>query len=104
MNMTKMADLITCKLCLQIGVDPYVCSSCSMLFCSKCEKNFNNSTCPCCYKSLAIQKNNFAKRLIDQIECECPNKCGVKLTYGDLKSHNDKCEFKVYECKIKNAC
>ena len=104
MDSKKTTEFITCNICFEIAFDPYDCPNCSCLVCSKCEKLLRKNTCPQCRKTYALKPNNFAKRFIDQIECECPNKCPAKLTYGDLLAHNDKCELKIYECKLIHTC
>ena len=33
-----------------------------------------------------------------------PNECDTELTYGDLKSHLEKCEKRLYLCNLDSKC
>ena len=116
MEKSELLDLVTCCICLEVAVNPYDCSKCFCLICYECKSQLNNSKCPTCRELDSLRLNNFAKKIVHKLSCKCkhiilrsqftlgPNDCEKELTYGDLKSHIEKCEKRQYECNLDSQC
>ena len=86
--------LLTCPICKNLTEDPLECLSCSQIYCKPCNPTF----CKTCNKSSEFQHSKVARKIIMNVEVNCPY-CNQKFKKGDL----DEIHYKVCD-KYKIKC
>jgi hypothetical protein len=104
MKASELHENLKCPICIEFVEEPIECQECFNIFCFSClyssEKSFKFKDCPMCRKIPNFKESQFAKRLLRNIQVECPNDCGELVSRGELKEHIAKCENKQYECSV----
>lgn len=117
----EIPDDLICKMCCNVVKTPLECSQCGVLICTGClpltsiraifssETNQpNKSCCPVC-KTLNKFRNTsrVLSRIINELKLCCKNKdkgCEVIIMLGDLKNHENSCDFKTVKCGNLRYC
>lgn len=96
---------LKCLICLNIVHNPYETTCCGHLFCERCIKKLSDKDpCPVCRnKKLVFRKNNFAYKLLNELDTECPYGCNQKIIYNHIKSHKYQCHNSKFKCSIDNC-
>lgn len=101
---TTFSDIIECKICSGVVVDPVSCQLCDNIFCKTCINDWlkrKNSECPFRCKYQEFQIRPTTKNMIHKIKLYCSNKlagCQEILDYEFYFKHLNLCEFNQYEC------
>ena len=81
-------DLILCKKCQNLLIEPSICTNCLNQYCKNCiDKNkCKEITCPNCQQSNfnEINENN---RMIKKFKFKCIKGCGEELLYDEIENH-----------------
>ena len=118
-----LTNVIQCKICMNILIDPVDCLYCNQTFCKNCINNYlkTNKNCPFdnfvkqnkneennnnnnnnikleknSEKNLKPSSNNINK-LIDSLRLYCSyknNGCNMELCLKEINEHEEKCRFK----------
>jgi len=113
-----LTNVIQCKICMNILIDPVDCLYCNQTFCKNCINNYlkTNKNCPFdnfvkkneeknnnnnkieknSEKNLKPSSNNI-KKLIDSLRLYCSyknNGCNMELCLSEINEHEEKCRFK----------
>ena len=85
-------DSITCPICQNILISPYMCMNCQNVYCKKCIDDWSkrDNKCPNRCENpnyrKSIEKNNALSKL--KFKCK---KCEMELLYDQVQSHVDTC-------------
>ena len=114
-NIQTIMNILKCKKCKNILLNPYDCSKCGNTFCYNCINNQkkNNLPCPFNCKSFEITPSSFGlKKFLNQLKFECKYKmkgCKEIISYTDIEKHERNCIYNTITCpnveckqKIKN--
>jgi hypothetical protein len=102
-NENEILESLKCPICIDYANEPIECQLCNNIFCTLClykEDKLMYKSCPMCRKEPNFKESQFAKRLLNNIPIDCPNKCEITVSRIDIKTHLLKCENRPYECKI----
>ena len=81
-------DLILCKKCNNLLIEPSMCTNCLNQYCQNCinKKKSKERKCPNCEKSNfnEINENN---RLIKKFKFKCIKGCGEELLFDEINNH-----------------
>jgi hypothetical protein len=103
---------LQCIICKEIPRDPCTLDCCEIICCLSCVEqveNIKTFTCPKCDKTGVTKSsmNKFLMRIFENLKLTCRHpKCGLKITFGEIKEHEKFCEFnpdglhKCPECKL----
>ncbi len=97
-------EVIECKICTGIVVNPICCKVCDNLFCKNCIKDWlerRKNECPFRCKFEEFQIRPTTKNMIHKIKLFCCNKekgCSEIIDYENYIKHLNNCEFNLYEC------
>ncbi|KAF2898007.1 hypothetical protein ILUMI_08172 [Ignelater luminosus] len=99
---TEVFKLLECPVCNEcLGSPIYQCRT-GHSFCSSCTSKLND--CPLCHKQLTQTRNYTLEDLVNRVSQVCRNKvlgCTYSGTYGDVKIHEETCDF--YKCPLKTS-
>jgi len=100
----SFAELIKCKICFNILVNPYDCETCGNSFCHSCINNLviNHKQCPFNCHSLRINPSSFGiTTILSTLTFECiykENGCCATIPYLDVINHDKECSFQTTIC------
>ena len=97
--MEKYFNCFNCKELINIVFES---KCCGILYCHNCKSKLINTQCLKCDKPLELQRNNFAQRLLKNINVKCKYGCGLTLSYDKMKEHILTCDKKIYVCSFDN--
>jgi len=103
-NIQTITNILKCKICQNILLNPYDCSKCGNTFCYNCINNLkeNNLPCPFNCKSFEITPSSFGlKKFLNQLKFECKyknNGCKEIISYMDIENHESKCPYNIVIC------
>ena len=111
-----LTNVIQCKICMNILIDPVDCLYCNQTFCKNCIKNYLKTNKNCPFDNFVKQKNdennikieknseknlkpssNNINKLIDSLRLYCSyknNGCNMELCLKEINEHEEKCRFK----------
>ena len=94
----SVKEEVTCTICLDIKIDPIMCTKCQNSYCTKCieywEKKSNQ--CPFKCQSPSYINARVVKNLICKLNFKCKNGCNEIIPFEKIQTH---CDF---ECKKLN--
>ena len=99
-----------CSLCQAILVDPVQCKSCKNRFHHKCLEKFHNETgmCPMqCKKPKFLSIKKEVEKKLQKMQFKCRHHlmgCTKVLTYKEVASHDNDCEFTPVKCEEYKHC
>ena len=119
-----LKNVIQCKICMNILIDPVDCLYCNQTFCKDCINNYLKTNKNCPFDNFVKQKNdennikieknseknlkpssNNINKLIDSLRLYCSyknNGCNMELCLKEINEHEEKCRFK--NRKIMTSC
>ena len=97
--MEKYFNCFNCKELINVVFES---KCCGILYCHNCKSKLINTQCLKCDKPLELQRNNFAQRLLKNINVKCKYGCGLTLPYDKMKEHILTCDKKIYICSFDN--
>ena len=103
-NIKTIMDILKCKLCKKILLNPYDCSKCGNTFCYYCINKLkqNNLPCPFNCKSFDITPSSVGiKKFLNPLKFECKykkNGCQEIIPYMNIENHENNCPFNVTDC------
>ena len=95
----NILQILKCKLCLNILLNPYDCSKCGNTFCYSCINKLkqSNKKCPFGCTEYEITPSSFAiKKFLNQLKFSCLNKengCNEIISYNNIEQHDKNCEY-----------
>ena len=114
-NIKTIMNILKCKICKNILLNPYDCSKCGNTFCYNCISKLKQNKLPCPFncKLFEITPSSFGiKKFLNQLKFYCKfknNGCNEIISYLDIESHENSCPFNIATCpniqckqKIKN--
>lgn len=114
-NIKTIMNILKCKICKNILLNPYDCSKCGNTFCYNCISKLKQNKLPCPFncKLYEITPSSFGiKKFLNQLKFYCKfknNGCNEIISYLDIESHENSCPFNITTCpnnqcrqKIKN--
>ena len=105
----NILQILKCKLCLNILLNPYDCSKCGNTFCYSCINKLkqSNKKCPFGCTEYEITPSSFAiKKFLNQLKFSCLNKengCNEIISYNNIEQHDKNCEYINATCP-NNQC
>ena len=97
--MEKYFNCFNCKELINVVFES---KCCGILYCHNCKNKLINTQCLKCDKPLELQRNNFAQRLLKNINVKCKYGCGLTLSYDKMQEHILTCDKKIYVCSFDN--
>ena len=96
----------TCPICLQVSLNPIVCSDCNHIFCKTCQRSIK---CPLCKRDFREKKlDGLTRRIFETLLLKCKN-CekynlggSGKIKISEYLNHLRNCEFSDYICLTCN--
>ena len=94
----SVKEEVTCSICLDIKIDPIMCSKCQNSYCSKCIENWKlkSSQCPFQCISPTYTVARVVKNLICKLNFKCKNGCDKIIPFEKIELHNE------FECEKIN--
>jgi len=100
----EFSDIIECKICTGIVINPVCCQACDNIFCKTCINDWilrSNGICPnrCNFKEFEIRRTTI--NLLNKIKIYCINKdkgCKEEIYYENYTKHMKNCEHTIYYC------
>ena len=95
----NLLQILKCKICLNILLNPYDCSKCGNSFCFSCINKLKESdkACPFGCTDYEIMPSSFAiKKFLNQLHFTCLNKengCNEIISYNNIEQHDKNCEY-----------
>ena len=95
----NILQILKCKICLNILLNPYDCSKCGNTFCYSCINKLkeSNTKCPFGCTDYEIMPSSFAiKKFLNQLHFSCTNKengCNEIISYNNIEQHDKNCEY-----------
>ena len=95
----NLLQILKCKICLNILLNPYDCSKCGNTFCYSCINKLkeSNKKCPFGCTDYDIMPSSFAiKKFLNQLQFQCLNKengCNEIISYNNIEQHDKNCEY-----------
>lgn len=100
----EFSEIIDCKICCGIVINPVCCKSCDSIFCKKCINDWisrSKGICPnrCQFQEFEIRRTTI--NLMNKIKIYCINKekgCKEEIFYENYSKHLENCDYSQYEC------
>ena len=95
----NLLQILKCKICLNILLNPYDCSKCGNSFCFTCISKLKDSNKPCplgCTDYDIIPSSFAIKKFLNQLSFSCLNKengCEEIISYNNIEQHDKNCEY-----------
>jgi WD40 repeat protein len=104
----SMGSELICSICLEIVLNPVMCSKCENLFCKSCIDILLTKTNRCPNKCIfqEKEKNRMLKNILSKIEFKCMyllNGCKAFIPYTDFIKHVNSCDYGQFRC-LANGC
>ena len=106
----NLLQILKCKICLNILLNPYDCSKCGNSFCFSCINKLKESDkkCPFGCTDYEIMPSSFAiKKFLNQLQFSCLNKengCNEIISYNNIEQHDKNCEYINSICPNNQCC
>ena len=87
----SVKDEVTCTICLDIKIDPLMCTKCQNSYCANCIKIWQKKSDKCPFKcdSPSFTKARIIKNLLSKLNFKCKNGCEQIIPYDKVLSHYD---------------
>eukprot|EP00771_Trimastix_marina_P002790 gnl/Trimastix_PCT/3950.p1 GENE.gnl/Trimastix_PCT/3950~~gnl/Trimastix_PCT/3950.p1 ORF type:complete len:372 (+),score=18.82 gnl/Trimastix_PCT/3950:56-1117(+) len=102
-------DHLSCGLCLDVMIDPFMCPHCEQIGCKICLVRAIQSQgckCPFCRKGLdpeGIRRASVPmRRMLDELEVRCPH-CPATVQRAQLRTHLAECPSLELPCPYADA-
>ena len=101
---SSFIELIKCKLCFNVLINPFDCESCGNTFCYECINNLrvNNKQCLFKCENFQIKQASLGiTSLLSTLTFECLNKesgCNTIIPYLDVNNHDKECQYQTAIC------
>lgn len=104
-------NLIICKICQNIIIEPYHCDKCEACFCKECIMftTASNPKCPTCNAISNFNPSPIMEAFLSLFKYNCINGCNKELTYKELLNHLSECpnvnlpeKYEEIQKEIKN--
>ena len=94
----SIKEEVICTICLDIKIEPIMCTKCQNSYCSKCIKNWEKKSSECPFKcpSPSYITARVVKNLICKLNFRCKNGCDEIIPFEKFQAHNE------FECKKLN--
>ncbi len=94
----SVKEEVTCSICLDIKIDPLMCTKCQNSYCSKCIKNWQSKSglCPYQCESPKYSIARVVKNLVSKLNFRCKNGCDKIINFEKIQAHNE------FECEKIN--
>ena len=91
----SIKEEVTCSICLDIKVDPMMCTKCQNSYCANCIKNWEKKSLQCPFKcdSPSYISARVVRNLICKLNFKCKNGCNDIIPFEKIESHY------AFECK-----
>lgn len=105
----NFVELIKCKICFNVLINPYDCTSCGNSFCYNCIENLikNKEMCPFRCTSYTITPSSLSiTSYLSKLNFECLNKangCNEIIPYNNVETHDKECKFFYTTCPNKQC-
>ena len=103
-NIQTIMNILKCKICKNILLNPYDCSKCGNTFCFNCINKIkeNSLSCPFNCQLFEIIPSSFGiKKFLNQLKFECKNKskgCKEIIPYKEIENHEKICPYNIIIC------
>ena len=90
-------DMILCKKCKNLLIEPSMCTNCQNQFCQNCidKKKIKKIKCPIC-KKCNFNEINEKNRLIKKFKFKCIKGCGEEILFDEINNHyKNSCKKKI---------
>ncbi len=97
-------EIIKCKICLQISLNPVTCIKCESVFCKECIDYWMKKSNKCPFRCENFQLNEdsrILKNILSKFQYIC-DKCTNKVSLEDYASHQKVCSQDLINCI--NSC
>jgi hypothetical protein len=85
-ELDKHSLIITCKICLELVIDPLECSTCSTIFCKICISKCDKCPIKCNGRTFRKVKNRSTLSILEHLKVFCA-RCFKLLKYNQLLDH-----------------
>lgn len=108
-NTKNLNEIIKCKICFQILINPVDCSGCQKSFCYDCifmlKDNNKNCLFGCDLREIEIKNSSFAiKTVLSFLKFSCSNmECKEEISYNDVLTHEENCRYLNIICPNINC-
>ena len=108
-NIQTLMNILKCKICKNILLNPYDCSKCGNTFCYNCINRLKEKNLPCPFscKYFEITPSSYGlKKFLNQLKFECRHKnegCKEIISYIEIENHEKKCSYNFTMCP-NNEC
>ena len=85
----SIKEEVTCSICLDIKIDPIMCTKCQNSYCSKCIKNWQSKSGLCPYQCDSPKYNiaRVVKNLVSKLNFRCKNGCDKIINFEKIQAH-----------------
>lgn len=104
-NKDQIPEELRCSVCSEVFDNP-TRVKCGHTFCLKCIENCQKKKCPECGRGAALKtkiKNFIVKRLVSELDVECPKNCGRVGSLQNIENHFKVCKGKVEVDPLKES-
>ena len=100
--LNSLNDIYKCPICQNILINPTDCEECGHSFCNDC---IMKNECPFkCKKKILKQSSMAIKNMLNKLIFKCENKgCNEKISYLNVRSHDENCPFLIITCPNENC-
>ena len=87
----SVKEEVTCTICLDIKLEPMMCSKCQNSYCVNCIKKWENqsSLCPFKCQNPSYTSARIIKNLVSKLNFKCKNGCNEIIPFDRLKTHQE---------------
>ena len=87
----SVKEEVTCTICLDIKLEPMMCSKCQNSYCANCIKKWENqsSLCPFKCQNPSYTSARIIKNLVSKLNFKCKNGCNEIIPFDRLKTHQE---------------
>ncbi|XP_013395836.1 E3 ubiquitin-protein ligase NRDP1 [Lingula anatina] len=93
-----MEEQLTCLICYEIADNAVETSCCHHIFCENCLSSVGSNNCPNCRKHFQSVVAHFARRVIGNMQSQCPMGCGLTVSRSEMNEHIARCPRRMLEC------
>ena len=103
-NIQTIMNILKCKICKNILLNPYDCSKCGNTFCYQCINKLKENHLPCPFNCLLFEitpSSYGIKKFLNQLKFECKYKsdgCKEIISYTNVETHENNCPYHLQSC------
>jgi hypothetical protein len=99
---TALNEVLTCRICFNILINPTDCVKCGNTFCQDCINELVQKDCPFGCKGIAVKPTSHGiMAILSQLKFSCLNRsygCEEILSYSNVLKHDHACEYSIGTC------